>query len=104
MTFTPASDFLGEMKKITSMQPSGSREQDRNNARDAWKAANIGIHKKKINKKVAKKKVEKKKKVEEKDPEEHVESDSLPAPTWERCMAFWDSCFGVGPITPEMFK
>ena len=88
MTSTADSNFFEEMKKIASMQPSGSREQDRNNARDAWKATNTGIRKKKINKKVDKKvdkkKVDKKKvemkKVEKKKVEKQAEVEDVHPP------------------------
>ena len=119
MTHPSHLTFLEEMKKIANVQLSQSRVQDKNNARDAWQVANTGIyktaksiiHKKKVEKvEKKKKKVEKvekkKKKVENKkeDHNKHAESDFLPAPTWEQCMAFCFSCSGVGPTTPEMFK
>ena len=96
MTTIPTKPFATEMKGIASVQASNTREQDRQNARDAWQAANPGIRKTAtpvIRKKVVKKeKVEKKvkKKVQKK-----VELD------WDQVTAFWSSCFSLDPIKPN---
>ena len=90
--------FAEEMKGIASVQASNTREQDRQNARDAWQAANPGIRKTATP--VIRKKVVKKKK-DEKKVQKEVELDSPPAPTWDQVTAFWSSCFSLDPIKPD---
>ena len=98
--------FAEEMKGIASVQASNTREQDRQNARDAWQAANPGIRKtatpgiRKTATPVIRKKVVKKKK-DEKKVQKEVELDSPPAPTWDQVTAFWSSCFSLDPIKPD---
>lgn len=110
--------FATEMACIASQQASNTREQDRQNARDAWQAANLGIRKtatpgirktatpgiRKTATPVIRKKVVKKEKVEKKVKEKvqkEVELDSPPAPTWDQVTAFWSSCLSLDPIKPD---
>ena len=101
MTTIRTKTFAKEMKGIASVQASNTREQDRQNALDAWQAANPVIHK------TANPVIHKKKKVEKKKVEKQAEAEDVHpprAPTWEEWLAFWDSTAVVGPITPDMFK
>ena len=88
--------FATEMAGIASVQASNTREQDRQNARDAWQAANPGIRKTATP--VIRKKVVKKKKVEKKveKKKQHMQEEELDPVT-----AFWFSCFSLDPIKPD---
>ena len=104
MTTIPTETFATEMAGIASKQASNTREQDRQNARDAWQAANPGIRKtatpgirktatpgiRKTATPVIRKKVVKKEKVEKKV-----------QPTWDQVTAFWSSCLSLDPIKPD---
>ena len=91
---TDQQTFATEMAVIASKQASNTREQDRQNARDAWQAANPGIRKTATP--VIRKKVVKKEKVEKK-----VKKKVQKEVDWDRVTAFWSSCFSLDPIKPD---